>query len=48
MGKKYQIFVSSTYDDLEHERQIAIDTIIKLGADTLQEWNCFRDRRKSI
>lgn len=31
MGKKYQIFVSSTYDDLEHERQIAIDTIIKLG-----------------
>lgn len=31
MSKKYQIFVSSTYNDLKYERQIAIDTIIKLG-----------------
>lgn len=30
MNKKYQIFVSSTYKDLKEERQIAIDTIMKL------------------
>ncbi len=30
MNKKYQIFVSSTYNDLKNERQIAIDTIMKL------------------
>lgn len=30
MNKKYQIFVSSTYKDLKHERQVAIDSIIKL------------------
>lgn len=31
MKKKYQIFVSSTYNDLKDERQVAIDTIMKLG-----------------
>lgn len=30
MNKKYQIFVSSTYKDLKQERQVAIDSIIKL------------------
>lgn len=30
MNKKYQIFVSSTYKDLKQERQLAIDSIIKL------------------
>lgn len=30
MNKKYQIFVSSTYNDLRKERQVAIDTIMKL------------------
>ena len=30
MNKKYQIFVSSTYNDLKYERQVAIDTIMKL------------------
>lgn len=30
MNRKYQIFVSSTFNDLKYERQVAIDTIIKL------------------
>lgn len=31
MGKKYQIFVSSTYKDLKDERLMAINTIMHLG-----------------
>ena len=30
MNRKYQIFVSSTFNDLKYERKVAIDTIIKL------------------
>jgi Domain of unknown function (DUF4062) len=29
--KKYQIFVSSTYDDLGHERKAVAKTILELG-----------------
>lgn len=31
MTKKMQIFVSSTYSDLKHERQAAVDAILKAG-----------------
>ena len=46
MSKKYQIFVSSTYNDLKYERQIAIDTIIKLGQ--IPAGIVFCDRRKPV
>lgn len=31
MNKKYQIFISSTYDDLQDERQAAVEAILKAG-----------------
>jgi Domain of unknown function (DUF4062) len=31
MDKRYQIFVSSTYDDLKDEREIVIQTLMKMG-----------------
>ena len=31
MEKKYQIFISSTYDDLKNERQQAIKAILEMG-----------------
>ena len=31
MNKKYQIFISSTYEDLKEERQAAIKSVLKIG-----------------
>lgn len=31
MKKKYQIFISSTYQDLKEERQAAVEAILKAG-----------------
>jgi hypothetical protein len=31
MEKKYQIFLSSTYEDLQHEREAVAKTILELG-----------------
>ena len=31
MNKKYQVFISSTYEDLKAERQKIIDTVLSLN-----------------
>ncbi|MCV5233546.1 DUF4062 domain-containing protein, partial [Escherichia coli] len=31
MKKKLQVFVSSTYEDLKHDRQAAVSAILKAG-----------------
>ncbi|MDD3257426.1 MAG: DUF4062 domain-containing protein, partial [Methanocorpusculum sp.] len=31
MDKKYQIFISSTYEDLKEERQAAIKSVLRIG-----------------
>ena len=31
MKKKYQIFISSTFTDLQEERQAAVESILKAG-----------------
>ncbi|MCA1637084.1 MAG: DUF4062 domain-containing protein, partial [Acidobacteria bacterium] len=31
MDKRYQVFVSSTYDDLRDEREIVMQTLVKMG-----------------
>ena len=31
MNKKYQIFVSSTYEDLKEERDLVIEAILEMG-----------------
>jgi hypothetical protein len=31
MDKKYQVFVSSTFDDLREERALIYDTLLRLG-----------------
>lgn len=39
MDKKYQIFISSTYEDLKEERSEVVATILKLII-FLLEWKC--------
>lgn len=39
MEYKYQVFISSTYEDLIEERQVAIDKVMKLHQ-IPAGWNC--------
>ena len=41
MEKKYQIFISSTFIDLEEERKEVIQALLELDC-ILLVWSCFR------
>lgn len=46
MDKRYQVFVSSTYADLQEERQEVMQALLELDAYPL-EWSCFRLQMKT-
>jgi hypothetical protein len=39
MDKRYQVFVSSTFEDLQEERREAMQALLSL--DCRREWSCF-------
>jgi Domain of unknown function (DUF4062) len=41
MDKRYQVFVSSTFEDLQEERREVIQALWSLNA-YLRAWNCFQ------
>ena len=47
-GKKYQVFVSSTYEDLKDERQEVMRAVLKLDCISCRNGVVSRDRREFV
>lgn len=41
LDKRYQVFVSSTFSDLEEERQEVMQALLELDCMPPLEWSCF-------